>query len=134
MKRVILGLLIILILSTLSGPGFSQDETIIINSPELGEHKRPLVEFPHLIHEDLYDCMECHHDYDESGVNIGGDGGYCADCHTVKAGDNPVPLLDAVHSQCLGCHAEAIVTSANKNMPQMCGQCHARKDRGVGSR
>ena len=110
-------------------PVFPQEEVLEIQSQALGKHERPVVTFPHLTHEDLIDCSECHHDYDESGENIGGDGGYCADCHSAEVGDNPVPLLDAMHMQCLGCHAKEITASDNKNIPQMCGQCHVRKDK-----
>ena len=129
MIRAGLHLFIILFLITISGPGGAQEEVIVMNHDELGPHERPLVEFPHLIHEDLYDCSQCHHDYDDAGVNVGSDGGYCSDCHAAKAIENPVPLLDAIHFQCLGCHAKEISTSDNKNIPQMCGQCHVRRDK-----
>ncbi len=107
-------------------PVFSQDEFIEVNSDEFKTHTRSLVVFPHMIHEDSIECWDCHHDYDESGENIGGDGGFCSDCHTKNAGDNPVPLMEAFHIQCKQCHAKEISKSENKNMPQMCGQCHVK--------
>lgn len=108
-------------------PVYSQEEMIEINSKELGKHTRPVVAFPHVTHEDQIECSECHHEYDESGENIGGDGGYCSDCHTKKAESNPVPLTDAFHLQCKRCHAKEIESNKNKSIPQMCGQCHVKK-------
>ncbi|NOY70020.1 MAG: cytochrome c3 family protein [Deltaproteobacteria bacterium] len=110
-------------------PAYSQDDVIVINSKALGNHTRPLVRFPHLKHEDQIDCSECHHEYDKSGENIGGDGEDCSDCHTKNAGSNPIPLMEAFHLECKRCHAKEISSSQNKNMPQMCGQCHVRRKR-----
>ncbi len=107
-------------------PAFSQDEVIEINNQELGIHTRPLVQFPHMIHEEVIECSECHHEYDDSGANIGGDGGSCTECHTKKAGSNPVPLMEAYHLQCKQCHAKT-VAKEKKSIPQMCGQCHVKK-------
>lgn len=107
-------------------PASSQDEVIEINNQELGEHKRPLVQFPHLIHEEIIECSECHHDYNEAGENVGGDGGSCTECHTKTAGENPVPLMEAYHIQCKTCHAK-IAAEEKESLPQMCGQCHIRK-------
>ncbi len=112
-------------------PLFSQDEFIEVNSDEFKEHTRPLVVFPHMVHEDSLYCEDCHHDYDESGENIGGDGGYCSDCHGKNTGDNPIPLMEAFHIQCKQCHAKEIAERENKNIPQMCGQCHVKKKKPV---
>ncbi|MEN8210155.1 MAG: cytochrome c3 family protein [Thermodesulfobacteriota bacterium] len=113
-------------------PTFSQYESIelYIYSDDFNKHTRPLVEFSHMVHDeclDCMDCMACHHDYDESGKNIGGNGGFCSDCHTKNAGDNPIPLMEAFHTLCKQCHAEEIEKHENKNIPQMCGQCHVKK-------
>jgi hypothetical protein len=108
-------------------PVHSQDELMKIESAEIGAHKRPLVIFPHMIHEEAIECMDCHHEYDASGENIGGEGGSCSDCHTRNSGTNSIPLIEAFHLQCKRCHAKEISTSENKNIPQMCGQCHAKK-------
>ncbi len=82
MKIFYYSLIIISLFSIMTQPLFSQDEFIEVNSDEFKEHTRPLVVFPHMVHEDSMYCTDCHHDYDESGENIGGDGGYCSDCHT----------------------------------------------------
>ncbi len=127
-NAVYLGLSIVLAIFMTVNPAFSQDEFIEINNDELGIHTRPIVVFPHEKHEEGLDCMDCHHEYDESGENIGGDGGSCSDCHTQNPGANPVPLMEAFHLQCKQCHAKEISSSENKNMPQMCGQCHVKNN------
>ena len=113
---------------TMVYPVFAQDEIIEINNQELGIHTRPLVQFPHMTHEEIIECSECHHEYDDKGENIGGDGGSCTECHTKTAGTNPVPLMEAYHLQCKKCHAKA-AADEKKSLPQMCGQCHVNKRR-----
>lgn len=102
-----------------------QDEIIVLNSSELGRHQRPLVSFKHEMHAEEIECLRCHHEYDDYGVNSGGDGQRCAECHTASAGSNPVPLMRAFHLQCKGCHQKLSKTGDTK--PRMCGQCHSRK-------
>ncbi len=127
MKIFYYSLIIISAFLIMSHPLFSQEEFIEIESDEFTEHTRSLVVFPHMIHEDCVECMDCHHDYDESGENVGGDGGYCSDCHEKKGGDNQIPLMEAFHIQCKQCHAQEVRKKENKNIPQMCGQCHVKK-------
>ncbi len=127
MKYIMCMWIVLLMVGTTVFPAYSQDEIIEINSEALGSHTRPVVQFPHMNHEEQIECSECHHEYDESGENIGGEGGYCSDCHTRNAGSNPVPLMEAFHLQCKQCHAKEIASSENKDMPQMCGQCHVKK-------
>jgi len=126
MKLFYYHLAMIFLFFIMSDPIFSQDEFLEINSDEFNVHTRSLVVFPHMVHEESMDCMVCHHDYDEDGENIGGDGGYCSDCHTENAEENPIPLMEAFHIQCKQCHAEEIKENKNKNIPQMCGQCHVK--------
>ena len=131
MKIFYYTLIMISALFIITYPAFSQSEDIelYIYSDDFSKHTRPLVIFSHINHGDCdrIDCTECHHDYDESGENIGGNGGLCLDCHTKNAGDNPIPLMEAFHTQCKQCHAKEIGKSKNKNIPQMCGQCHVKK-------
>jgi hypothetical protein len=105
---------------------YSQEDTLEINSEALGRHTRPVVNFPHIMHEEQFECSQCHHDYDDSGDNAGSDGGYCSDCHTKEAADNRVSLVNAFHLQCKQCHAREILSGKNNNIPQMCGQCHSK--------
>ena len=128
MKILYYNLIIIFAFCIIIPPAFSQYEDIelYIYRENFNQHTRPLVIFSHMMHEECMDCMNCHHKYDESGENIGGDGGCCSDCHTKNVGDNPIPLMEAFHIQCKKCHEKEIKTSKNKNIPQMCGQCHIK--------
>ena len=105
---------------------FSQDAIIEINSSELGVHRRPIVIFPHMKHEQVIECIRCHHDYDKFGNNLGGEGQTCSECHLKSTRSTPIHLKKAFHLLCKGCHQEI----AQKNSPEkplMCGQCHARQ-------
>lgn len=124
MKQIswLLSILFILFLAPLA---FSQEDMIVINSSELGTHKRPLVVFPHLKHEQIIACNRCHHDYDEFGNNLGGEGRTCSECHLKSAKSNPIPLMKAFHLQCKGCH-QNLAKKGKPEGPLMCGQCHVR--------
>ena len=126
MKKMllVLSLAVFIFPATLS---FSQEEMINLNSKAFIKHKRPVVVFPHLMHEDKIDCSRCHHDYDKYGVNIDEDGKSCSECHNVPAKDNPVSLANAFHRKCKGCH-ESINAKEKTNLPIMCGQCHKKNE------
>lgn len=117
------GVLILFIFITTA---LTQENVILLNSDELGEHQRPLVTFSHKNHEDRMDCIRCHHDYDEFGTNQGGEGQRCAGCHQKEADENPIPLMRAFHLLCKECH-QKISPREKYNPPIMCGQCHKRK-------
>jgi len=104
--------------------GFSQEDLMVLNHQQLGFHQRPLVRFSHARHMDAIDCSRCHHDYDQYGANIGGEGQACSECHGVNKA-NPVPLTRAFHVQCKGCHLE-LIRKDRTSGPIMCGQCHQR--------
>lgn len=104
----------------------AQEEIIVLNSEELGAHRRPAVHFKHEEHADLIECRACHHDYDVYGVNMNeGDGERCAECHTESAGSNPVPLMRAFHLQCKQCH-QNLIEKGEPGGPLLCGRCHAK--------
>jgi hypothetical protein len=107
-------------------PCLAQDEVMVLETPELGAHQRPLVHFNHEKHAESMECMRCHHDYDEFLNNMGGEGNRCADCHEKQPLDNPLPLMDAFHTQCIGCHQEMNQRSLARNIPLACGECHIK--------
>ncbi|MBF0398263.1 MAG: cytochrome c3 family protein [Desulfobacterales bacterium] len=106
---------------------FSQEEIINLNNKELGIHKRPIVNFPHALHEKNIKCQRCHHEYDAFGTNIAGeDGRKCSECHKIsKSKSNNVPLKRAFHLQCKTCHIK-MKKEGKYNPPVSCGQCHVR--------
>jgi hypothetical protein len=107
-------------------PAVAQDDTMILESPELASHSRARVRFEHEKHAEKIECAACHHDYDEYGVNTDDDGQRCAVCHQSGTGAGAVPLMRAFHLQCKGCHAK-IAAKGDKAGPLMCGQCHVRR-------
>ncbi len=123
MKRAFKLLIMIVLFFLISAPVFSQEDHIQLKSGELGEHKRPLVLFPHKNHEDLIDCRRCHHEYDDFKTNDGGEGRKCSECHSTNNDSNQIHLLKAFHLQCKGCH-KRINNSRDQKLPVMCGQCH----------
>jgi hypothetical protein len=129
MKALYYNLIMISALFIIISPAFSNYEAIelYIYCDDFKKHTRPLVMFPHMIHGECMDCIDCHHEYDEFGENVGGDGGFCSDCHTNSAKENQITLTEAFHIQCKQCHAEKVGENKNKNIPQMCGQCHVKE-------
>ncbi|MCE5243551.1 MAG: cytochrome c3 family protein [Syntrophobacteraceae bacterium] len=105
---------------------FSQDSVMILNHKEAGAHERPLVHFPHEQHMANIECIQCHHDYDKYHNNKGGEGRPCSDCHGNPGKKGLLPLTDAFHMQCKGCH-ELMLASGRKTGPVMCGECHVRQ-------
>lgn len=94
---------------------------------------RDPVLFPHEMHMGLYDCLECHHVYDEAGTNIldpmelypGSPQAECTSCHV---GSSRLNRRDAYHSQCIGCHS-ATTRIRSPGGPYLCGECHRKQDR-----
>jgi hypothetical protein len=105
---------------------FSQEEVIKIESRELGDHERPIVQFTHEQHANVLECLRCHHNFDEYNNNTGSEGQACAECHTRRGGENPVNLKDAFHTQCKTCH-EQLLSKGAPTGPLMCGECHIRR-------
>ncbi len=103
--------------------GYCQDEVIHMNHRELGIHERPIVKFPHAIHEDKIDCIRCHHNFDEYGANTGSEGEKCTSCHGAKK--NLISPKEAFHLQCINCHRN-LMKNGLKYGPIMCAECHKK--------
>jgi hypothetical protein len=119
-------LLVVAIALVLAAPlAWGQEEIIVIQSKPLAPHTRPLVTFNHQEHSETYECSRCHHDYDENYNNPGGNESKCSQCHQVSPGpgQNPVPLVMAVHRSCKSCHT-FLLERGKPSGPVMCGQCH----------
>ncbi|MCD6294659.1 MAG: cytochrome c3 family protein [Deltaproteobacteria bacterium] len=74
--------------------------------------------FDHTEHlsEDGYgiECADCHHNLENEGDTPAA----CSECHDAEGEDAP-KLVDALHSQCKGCHEEG------GSGPVNCAECHA---------
>lgn len=109
---------------------FAQESEIHIENSGAYRHKsRPAVYFPHEAHMEIYECLDCHHDYkDGKNIleedNLDEDGSArCARCHSKNAS---VVLKTAYHRQCMGCH-RLINKQENAFLPITCQDCHNRK-------
>lgn len=114
-------------------PGYSrlyaQDADIYIeNIASYHSKGRPAVYFSHENHMDSYDCLDCHHDY-ENGENVldeddldDGGSASCTACHSKGAS---IELKTAYHRQCMGCHRRVNNQEAD-TLPITCQDCHSR--------
>lgn len=122
--------LLILVQIALISAGYAQDDQIKLGDEALQPLQRPALVFPHERHTAVIDdCLRCHHDFDQYGVNTGSEGGKCSECHLKDPSpeDNPVPLVAAFHTMCKSCHQKVVVDRSGRKLPVMCGQCHVRK-------
>ena len=92
-------------------------------------NQRPPVIFPHEKHTGLYECLDCHHKYqdnknvlDEGELEEGNKKISCIYCH--HSGSS-IKLEEAYHGQCRGCHEKAR-KAGGKNGPVLCGECHRK--------
>jgi predicted CXXCH cytochrome family protein len=88
--------------------------------------QRPPAVFKHDEHNvqaKVYDCSVCHHVYEdgekvEHRMSVGKE---CSDCHDPEgSGESSVPLREAYHTQCIGCHSD------RGEGPLACGECHVK--------
>ena len=129
-KRIVIGAaaaflaVIGLSLATIS---LAQEEEIRLNDSGAADTQRPAVIFSHDLHMGLYECLACHHDY-QDGVNVldedrleeGNPDIRCANCHNDQADLDP---QKAYHRQCMGCHIDERKAGQSSG-PEMCGACH----------
>ncbi len=103
----------------------------INNSAYYVNKQRPSVAFPHERHIIAgMDCLLCHHKY-KNGKNIISSNMLkpenksisCSFCHG-SLGFARLPLQEAYHGLCLGCHGQNVST---KKGPILCGHCHIKK-------
>ncbi len=94
------------------------------------DKNRGAVMFPHDLHMESYDCLDCHHDFkngenvlDESVLEEDGDNIKCKSCHNAEA---KTKAREAFHRQCMNCHNSYKMTAV-KTGPSLCGECHILK-------
>ncbi len=109
---------------------FAQPEEITINYSKTQKSNRLApVTFPHELHIENYECLDCHHKY-ENGENVleedeleeGNPAANCTGCHNLKKNCD---LQKTFHRQCLSCHVNK-QTSFETHAPRMCTGCHKK--------
>lgn len=93
-----------------------------------GKETRGSVLFPHEFHMSDFQCIDCHHEFDEKGENVldeftlqeGNPDILCGKCHNPK---EKIERMEAFHYQCIGCHDRFKMTNTVTG-PTMCGECH----------
>ena len=93
---------------------------------------REKVGFPHELHMMLYDCLECHHVYDDQKNNILDPGELYEDnpdirCLSCHGPDAAIDTMTAFHRQCIGCHNRE-ASAGLASGPNMCSGCHCREE------
>lgn len=92
-----------------------------------GKKDRGAVAFPHELHMEGFDCLDCHHKMengenvlDESDLDEDNPETYCGACHNDQS---KLKRKEAFHYQCMGCHNEYKMTQEVTG-PLLCGECH----------
>lgn len=119
----------ILFLTGLPSALGQEEELLLDNTDAYQEKQRPAVTFPHDFHMGDFECLACHHDY-EDGENIldeydleeGNPDILCSACH--DAGSD-TDLKKAYHRQCMGCHRQSRM-AGTATAPELCGECHIK--------
>jgi c(7)-type cytochrome triheme protein len=109
---------------------FAQPEEIIINhSKSFKNNRQAPVTFPHGLHMEKFECLDCHHRYennknvlDEAELEEGNPAAQCSGCHNLK---RTCDLQKTFHRQCLHCHVNNR-KPGEKSGPRMCIGCHEK--------
>lgn len=120
----------LLIILSVSSAGLAQPEEIVLDNPQAyTRNQREAVTFSHEGHMDMFDCLDCHHDYadgenvlDEGDLEEGNSAIRCVSCH---GSDSTPDLRHAYHFQCMGCHRQMRV-GGQATGPELCGECHIK--------
>ena len=109
---------------------YAQEEILNLNADPAAARQRTPVAFSHDLHMGLYECLDCHHKF-ENGVNVLDEDDLveeapevsCGACHDDAAS---IDRRRAYHRQCMGCHIE-VRKAGEASGPEMCGACHLPK-------
>jgi hypothetical protein len=91
--------------------------------------KRKPAQFPHRKHQEMFDCLNCHHGMDSEGKQIPYTDGmviqHCVTCHNPKMKNNKLnSLMLAAHTRCKGCHKKVVAESGSAGPIAKCSGCH----------
>lgn len=108
-------------------PALPRANMTVVQDEAFRNQQRPPAVFRHDEHNvraGVYDCSVCHHVYEDGEkveymMSVGQE---CSDCHGLEADrENSVPLREAYHTQCIGCHSD------RGEGPLSCGECHVKE-------
>jgi len=93
------------------------------------------VAFPHDMHMGQYDCLDCHHVFDQQHNNILDPGELYAGnplikCESCHGAESQLNREEAFHGQCIGCHFKSGGID-QAGGPNLCGECH-KDNKGAG--
>lgn len=108
------------------------DEMVLNQETMPKTRQRSEVFFPHGLHMDTLECLDCHHVY-EGGKNLQDEDELYEDnpeirCHDCHNKDASMDITKAFHHQCIGCHIRSTKEQENTRSPEMCGTCHTNKN------
>lgn len=123
----------------------NQIDIIAMNNPLYKTHKKPIVQFTHKKHVEVYSisCGSCHHD--ETGqpleLTLNDTVQDCIECHKETQKPKGEKLskkerimkyhFEAVHANCIGCHKDYNIENGDPKgkepAPISCGKCHPKK-------
>lgn len=125
MKRIAV-LSVVLIAAALVVYAFGQQDMQVVENYYFPNPQRPPAVFEHDAHNEkaeLWDCMICHHVYDEQGRKSDWESSEdqaCADCHGLSDQGRMPGLRKAFHQSCKGCHL------TEQKGPITCAECHVK--------
>ena len=108
-------------------PALPRANMTVVHDEAFRDQQRPPAVFEHDGHNaraGIYDCSVCHHVYEDGKKvrHVMSVGQECSDCHGLKESEeNGVPLREAYHTQCIGCHSD------RGKGPLSCGECHVKE-------
>jgi len=99
--------------------------------------KKPPVIFSHKMHQEAYECGDCHHGMSDDGKQVPYTEGMeikkCEECHNADVlGGRKVGKYDmddfkgAGHGNCLECHREVAKEDSSKKKLRSCNTCHIK--------
>jgi hypothetical protein len=103
-----------------AGEGITGNKLVIAHTEIFGELERPQVLFDHKIHADKYTqegCRTCHPQNNE--------GSFVFDLPVKERTRQKEAVMDAYHTQCIGCHTK-LIRESKKAGPVQCGSCHRK--------
>ncbi len=101
------------------------------------DKKQPPAFLPHKVHQEAYECGECHHGMSDDGKQVAYTEGMeikkCEECHNSEVlGGRKVgkydmdDLKDVGHGNCLECHRTVAKEDSSKKMLRSCKTCHVK--------